>query len=328
MLFQRELVNGLLVCAIAFSSQMAFLPSASAQDYPNKPIRLVTGSVTGGGGDLIARLLAKELTPILGKGVIVENRPGASQSIAADYVAKSSPDGYTLLLVPSTILATALRNDVPYDLEKDLTPISLLTTSAGVIVTNSKLPVTSLQELIAYAKANPGKLNYGTAGIGSPGHLAGELFNIAAGVNTKHIPFKGGAESAVAAAAGEIEIAYPGVSGTPALLESGRIRALAVTTAQRVAALPNVPTVAEAALPGFDFGSWHAVFAPAGIPPNVANKIVSAINSVIKSGSLADTLMAQGYEPAAPITIEEFRKKLREDLRVTKEVGVKIGLGL
>jgi tripartite-type tricarboxylate transporter receptor subunit TctC len=323
MLNRRNFAKGVLTCAALVLTQPGV---GLAQEYPTKPIRLVTGSVTGGGGDLIARLLAKELTPVLGKSVFVENRPGAAQSIAADFVAKSPPDGYTLLLVPSTILATALRTDLPYDLEKDLTPISFLTTSAGVIVVNSKLPINSIKDLIAYAKARPGKLNYGSAGIASPGHLAGELFNIQAGTDIKHVPFKGGAEAAVAAAAGEIEIAYPGVSGTPALVDAGKVKALAVTTIEPVAALPKVPTLDKAGLPGFDFGSWHAVFAPAGIPPAVADKLIKAINSVIESGSLAETLSAQGYEPSRPRPVDQLKKKLHEDLRQTKEIGAKIGL--
>lgn len=311
MRFQRKVTSCFVSYTIAVCIQINSVSQVHAQEYPNKPIRLVTGTAPGGGGDLIARLIARDLTSALGKPMYVENRPGAAQSIAADFVAKSKPDGYTLLLVPSTILGTVLRNDVPYDLERDLMPISLLTTSAGVIVVSGKLPVKSVKELIAYAKARPGQLNYGTAGVGSPGHLAGELFNIAGGVDIKHVPFKSGAESAIAAAAGEIEIAYPGVSGTPALLDSGKIRALAVTTAQRVAALHDIPTLDEAAFPGFDFGSWHPIFAPANIPPTVSDRLVDAINSIIKSGSLAETLSAQGYEPAAPISIEQFSKKIK-----------------
>jgi tripartite-type tricarboxylate transporter receptor subunit TctC len=270
--------------------------------------------------------LAKDLTSVLQQQVIVENRPGASQSIAADHVAKSTPDGYTLLLVPSTILATALRKDLPYDLQRDLAPLYLLTTSAGVLVVSSKVPAKNIKELIALAKAKPGTLNYGSAGIGSPGHFAGELFNSMAGTDIKHIPFKGGAEAAVAAAAGEIEIAYPGVSGTPALVDSGKIRALAVTTKQRLAALPNVPTIDESGLPGFDYGSWHGLFLPKGVPQDIVTKLRAAIDKVVGSPEMAEGLKAQGYEPAPPTNPEQFREKLDKELKQTRELADKIGL--
>ncbi|MCO5063535.1 MAG: tripartite tricarboxylate transporter substrate binding protein [Rhizobiaceae bacterium] len=315
---------------LSLTASTALLPllgkSAMAAGFPDHPVTIVTGSSPGGGGDLISRLMAKVLSEAWGQPVVVENQPGAAQSIAAGYVAKSAPDGYTLLLVPSTILSAALRTDLTFDIEKDLAPLALLTTSAGVLIVNANSPIKNIKDLIEQAKARPGEITYGTAGVGSPGHFAGELLNKMAGIQLQHVPFKSGVDSIVAVANGEIDIGTPGVGGTEAMIEAGKIRPIAVTTKTRLSALPDVPTVDESGLPGFDYGSWHGMFAPSGVTKELRDQLHQTIIKVSDNPEIKKALADQGYEPSPYYTPEQFATKLHEDLQQTVELAKEIGL--
>src|SRR4051812_22717696 len=246
----------------------AWLFPAHAQQYPTKPIRLVVGFPPGGSGDFIARNISEDLYKLLGQQIIVDNRPGAGSNIAAEIVARANPDGYTVLLGGSFSHAVnpALYRKIGFDPEKDFTPITKVANFTTIIAVNPKLPATTLKELIARAKAEPGKLSYGTPGAGTPSHLAGVMFNLIAGTNIVHVPFKGGAPSLAATLAGEVPIiiATPPV-GLP-MIRAGRLRALSLTTAQGSPIIPGIPGASEAGLPGFDIGGWWGLWAPAKTP--------------------------------------------------------------
>ena len=233
---------------------------ASAQSYPVKPIRMVVGYVPGGAVDFNARLLAQKLSESLGQQVVVENRAGAATAIATERVAMSPADGYTLLLIPtSTAVQSALRTNLPYDLKRDLAPVSLMCIGPFVLVVHPSMPVRNAKEFIALARSQPGKLDYGSPGVGSANHLMGELFALQAKVKLVHVPYKGSGESVVAAASGQTPVSFSSVSGALPLLTSGKLRPLAVSSAKRVSSLASVMTLDESGLSGFDYFAWYGV---------------------------------------------------------------------
>ncbi|MCO5063537.1 MAG: tripartite tricarboxylate transporter substrate binding protein [Rhizobiaceae bacterium] len=305
----------------AFVSNQAF-----AEGYPEKPVTIISGSTPGGGGDFTTRLVAKELSKIWGQPVVVENQPGASQSIAAGNVATAAPDGYTLLFVTSSILAIKMRDDVPFDLEKDLSAIKLVATSPVLLAVKADLPAKDVKELVALAKSDPGKLSYGSSGVGSAGHLAGEVFKSMAGVDINHVPYKGGAEAVVALASGEVDISYPGIAGTQALVDSGKIRVLAVSSKDRLSSMPDVVTIDEAGVPGYDYKAWYGMFAPSGIPEDVKKKLVDSMQEVVKSEEVQKALKDQGLEPQPASTAEDFTNTVHTDLIQYVDIAKKIGL--
>ena len=297
-----------------------------AQTYPVRPVRIVVGFAPGGGADTTARMLAQRLPEQLGQPVVVENRTGASGAIADERVATSPPDGYTLLLMTaSEAILPALRK-LPYDLERDLAAVSLVAMMTFVVVIHPSVPARNVEELIAIARSQPGKLSYGSAGVGGGAHLAGALFNLMAGVNIVHVPFKGGSESAVATASGQIEMNFLTIPALLPFLEGGRLRPLAVTTGERASIMPWVPTLNESGLTGFNRASWYGLLSPAGVPKEIIARLNSAVEKVVNTAEMKEAFSRQGLEPSTT-TPEQFaaliRREITENAKLVKLAGAK-----
>ena len=272
--------------------------AAATHAFPDRPVRLVVGFAPGG-SDISARLVGQKLSELWGQPVVVDNRPGAAGNIGADVVAKAAPDGYTiLLLVNSYTINTSVYRNLPWDLLRDFAPIGRYATSPMVVVVNDKMPVKTFAEFVAYAKANRGKVNYGSAGTGTAPHLAGELFAMRAGIEMTHVPYKGSAPSVSALVADEVQVSFGAMSAFDGLVKQGRLRPLAVTTATRFPQLPDVPTVSESGLPGFDVDIWYGLLAPAKTPPAIVKKLSDDLARVMADPDLQTKLRERGLEPA------------------------------
>ncbi|MBN9473609.1 MAG: hypothetical protein ABS43_07710 [Bordetella sp. SCN 67-23] len=286
---------------------------ASAQAYPAKPIQWVSPWTAGGGNDILSRALAEQLATRLGQPVVVENRPGATGTIGTAQVARATPDGYTLTLASAATHATApaIYSKLTYDPVKDFTPITLVATVANVLVIHPSVPAHNLKELIAYAKANPNKLNFSSVGAGSIQHLSGVMFNQLAGVQTAHVPYKGTAPAVVDLLAGRVQMAFESLPTMLPHIRSGALRAIGVTTPKRSAVLPELPTLAEAGLPGFDASLWYAVMGPAGIPQPVVKVLHDTVVASLQSPEVMRRLSEQGAELAtsSPQELAEFVRK-------------------
>jgi len=312
----------------ALSLIVSLTVSASpAQDYPNKPVRIVVPFAPGGSTDVLARLVGQKLGERSGQPVIVENRAGAGGNIGAEQVAKSAPDGYTLLLggVPHAISAS-LYSKLRYDLARDLTAIAEIASFPSAIVLHPSLPANSVKELIALARSRPGQLSFGSAGNGSPNHLALELFKTMAGIDMAHVPYKGSGQLIGDLLAGQVQLASMGTPVALPHVQSGKLRAIAVTGAARSSLLPGVPTVSEAGLPGFDVTSWYGVFGPAGLPAGIVAKLNSEIGSAVTSPDVKERLAALGAEPSVK-SPDQFGRYVREEItkwaKVVKDSGAK-----
>jgi tripartite-type tricarboxylate transporter receptor subunit TctC len=300
-----------LMLAIAAS----IVAPAAAQNYPVKTVRLIAPFAPGGATDVLARLTAQKLSERWGQTVIVENRPGATGNIGAEAAARSAPDGYTLLVAgaPHAINMTLYRN-LTYDLAKDLVAINRIAGYSGAIVVHPSLPVKSLKELIALAKARPGDLNFGSPGAGSPNRMAMELFMIMANVKMTHVPYKGGSGQMVTdLVAGHVQLASIGLPPSLEYVKAGRLRAIAVTSTKRSPLLPDVPTVSEAGLPGFDVTSWYGVFAPAALPANLVTRVNGDITAVLQAPDLRERLQRMDAEPS-PQSPEDFARFVRDEI--------------
>src|SRR5690349_1390663 len=261
----------------------AISPSASALDYPTKPIRLIVGVAPGGANSTVARLVAQTLSDRLGQPVIVENRPGAGGNIALEAVANATPDGYTLLFATSAnVLAASFYDKSGVDFARDITPVTSLVRGPLIMEVNPSFPAKTIPEFIAYAKANPGRINMASAGIGNTTHVAGELFQMLTGTKFTHVPYRGGASAVTDLISGQVQVYFDGVSGSLDHVRSGRLRALGVTTTERADVLPDVPAIAEF-VPGYEAGGWYGI----GVPKNVSAEIVDKLNREINA-SLAD----------------------------------------
>jgi tripartite-type tricarboxylate transporter receptor subunit TctC len=272
--------------------------AAHAAQYPNHPVTLVVAFTPGGPSDVLARILGRQLQDSFGQPFVVENRPGAGGNIAAEVVANAAGDGYTLLMGNNSILATnaALYKKINYDPERDFVPISLIGTQANILVVNPALPVTSLAELIALAKANPGKLNFASSGHGAAAHLAGELFKAAAKVDIVHVAYKGAAPALHDVVAGHVEMMFATAASVIGLIRDGKVRPLAVTTPKRTALLPDIPTVAELGFPGFDATTWHGLVAPAGTSSEVIGTLNFATVAALKEPAVRNSLTDLGVD--------------------------------
>jgi len=250
---------------------LALAAPAPAADYPSRPVILVVAFTPGGPSDVLARIVGKKMSELLGQPFVIENRPGAGGNIAADSVAHATADGYTLLMGNNSILATneALYKHISYSPQKDFIPITLIGTQANILVVNNDVPAKSLKELIALAKAQPGKINFASSGYGAAAHLAGELFKTEAQVDIVHVPYKGAAPALQDVIAGHDQMMFATAASVVGQINGGQVRALAVTTLKRTAVLPDLPTMDEAGLKGFEAGTWHGLVAPAGTPPQV-----------------------------------------------------------
>ena len=299
---------------------LAAAGSALAQVYPSRPVRLVVGFTPGGGVDINARLLAPKLSEYLGQQVIVENRPGAGTNIANEFVAKSAPDGYTLLInTPAVAINMSLYKDLPFDTLRDFVPVSVFSESPNVLVVNAKLAAHNVKDLVAMARSAPGKLNYSSAGVGTTQHLAGELFKLRTGSFIVHIPYKGTSPSLTALIAGEVDLSFANIPSIQAHVKSGRLRALAVTASRRDPQLPDVPTMKEAGLDGVEVVVWYGVLAPAGTPSEIVHKLADGIQRAAHDTELRKRMLEQGAAPVGN-TPEEFAKLLREEVARWHEV--------
>ena len=306
---------------------LAAMLAAAAHAFPDRPVRLVVGFAPGG-SDISARLVGQKLSELWGQPVVVDNRPGAAGNIGADLVAKAAPDGYTiLLLVNSYTINTTVYRNLPWDLLRDFAPIGRYATSPMVVVVNDKMPVKNFAEFVAFAKANRGKINYGSAGTGTAPHLAGELFALRSGIEMTHVPYKGSGPSVTALVADEVQVSFGAMSAFDALVQQGRLRALAVTTAARFARLPEVPTVSESGIPGFDVDIWYGLLAPAKTPPAIVKKLSDDLARVMADPDLLSKLRERGLEPAY-LDSAKTGDLMKQDVVRWREVINKLKLSL
>jgi tripartite-type tricarboxylate transporter receptor subunit TctC len=289
---------------------------AAAQGYPNKPLRLVVGFAPGGAADTVARALAAPLSTILGQPVVVENRAGAGSSIAAENVAKSPPDGYSLLIAsPSSISVNPAINAKLNYKPSDLTPITKVSTSPLLIVVNPTAGIGSVSELIAAATKDPGKLNYATSGVGSAPHFGAAHFSQIAGVQMVHVPFKGGSPAITSVVAGDTQLSFATPPSVLGMVKANRLRALAVTSRERSALMPEIPGMAEAGLPDYAMAFWYGVFVPAGTPPDIVKKLFEAVTRAAQSPEFKAALAREGTEVSLSSSTQEFTAFLAEDAK-------------
>ena len=307
----------------------ACAPLAVAQDYPRKTVRVIAPFSPGGATDLLARLVSQKLAERWGHPVVVDNRTGAGGHIGAEVAARSAPDGYTLLVAGAPhAIGVSLYRKLGYDLAKDLAPISNLATYPSAIVVHPSLPVKSVKDLLALARLRPGQLNFGSAGSGSPNHLAIELLKTMAKVSMVHVPYKGGSGQMVGdLLAGQVQLASIGLPPAMPHIKTGRLRVIAVTGTTRSPLLPEAPTVAEAGLPGFDVTSWYGLFAPAAVPRDIVNKLNADIGAILASADMKERLATSGADPA-PTTPEDFGRLVRAEIakwsKVVADSGARI----
>src|SRR5918992_1306877 len=308
---------------------LLFACNALAQPYPSKPLRLVVGFAPGGAADFVARTLQDPLSRALGQPIVVDNRPGAGSSIAAEHVAKSAPDGYTVLIAsPSSILVNPIITPKSgFNPLKDLVAISKVSSSPLILAVNPSVGVSSVKELIAHAKKNPGKLNYASSGNGSAPHLASVLFQRLAGVEMVHVPYKGGAPAVQSVLAGDTQLAFATPPSVLPLVQAGRLRALATTSRAATPLLPGIAGMGEAGLPDYEISFWYGFFVPAGTPAEVVRKLFDATSQVLKLPETARVLAREGTETSGSASPEEFTGFLAEDAklwaRLVKDSGAK-----
>jgi tripartite-type tricarboxylate transporter receptor subunit TctC len=315
--------------ALAAITLSVLVAPVHADNWPSKPIRIVVPNGAGGTSDILARTLGQKLTEAWGQPVLVDNRPGANGNIGAEIVARAAPDGYTLMLhdVGNLTISPSLYPDLPFDPAKDLAPVTMITYSPHLLVVRNSLNVKSVQELIAYAKANPGKLNQASAGAGSASQLAGALFAQRAGITWVHVPYKGGAPALADIAAGQADVLFNGMLASYPFVKSGKIRALAISSEHRNPTVPELPTISETALPGFITGSWQGLFASPGTPKEVIAKLNAEIARILALPEIKERLANQGAE-TLPMSPEQFGTFVRSEIakwsKVVKEAEVKL----
>jgi len=317
-------VGGLLVFAA-----LVLTVQAHAQNYPNRPVRLVVPFSPGGAADVPGRILTQKLSDVLGHQVVVDNRPGAGSTIGADSVAKAPPDGYTLLMISNThFVSAALYKKLPYDSLNDFAPVTQVTSAPNVIVVHPSLPVKTVKELIALAKAKPGKIDYASSGNGSTQHLTGALFIKMAGIDMTHIPYRGSGPATADLLAGQVTVGFPGIAGMLPQIRAGKLRALAVTGTKRSTELADVPTVAEAGVTGYDVTAWFGITAPKGVPREIVLKLHAEFLRVLKSPDVQRLMLNAGQEVVWQETSELFGEMLKIEAakwaRMVKESGAQV----
>jgi tripartite-type tricarboxylate transporter receptor subunit TctC len=302
----------------------AFTAAAHADDYPSRPIRLVVPYTPGGGADSVARIIAKRVSQAIGQIIVIENRGGAGSIIGTEVVHKSDPDGYTLLLGQSGPISInpAIYKKLPYDPMKDFAPITMTTAYPYILMVNAMLPVKTLKEFVALVKSKPGKLNYGTTGVGSANHLITELFSSRAGLNMTHIPYRGTALAVADLLAGQVTMVFADPISALGQMQAGKLRALAVTSKARSSIAPDVPTVAESGYFGFDIIAWHGVFAPAKTPPAIIEKLNAVFVKALKDPETKELLEKQAMQTVGN-SPEEFIAFIKEDNAIWKDVARK-----
>ena len=299
---------------------------AFAQKYPTKPVRIVVGFGAGGGTDLAARAIAQKLSDAFGTSFIVDNRPGAAGNIAADIVAKGLADGYTILMANSTIAIPSLYAKLPFDIRKDFTPLSLIALGPSVLVVHPSLAANDVKGLIALAKAKPKQLTYGSGGLGNVTHLAMELFMSMSGIEMVHVPYKGGAQSVTGLISGEVQALFTSIPTALTQINTGKMKPLGVSISKRSPALPNVPTIAEARLPGYYAASWYGLLLPAGVPKAIVETLSKEIVATMRAPDIRERMLNQGFEPVGNRPAE-FAAFIREEIprweKVVKRAGIK-----
>lgn len=287
-----ELVSAL---AAAFSTVVT---TAAAQNYPVKPVRLIVGFVPGGSTDLAGRFMAQKLGELFGQQVIVENRPGAGTALANERVATAAPDGYTLLLMTASGAGlSAARSDLPYHIERDFVPIARGTATTYVVMVHPSVPVRGVKDLIALARSRPGKMSYASEGVAASAHISGELFKSMAKLDLLHVPYKGGTESSTAVASGHVDVGFPSLTASLSMADAGKVRLLAVTSAKRSALKPDLPTVSESGLAGYDRASWNGLMGPAAMPKEIVTQLQAAMEKILHHPQAREQLMKIGLEP-------------------------------
>lgn len=308
MMIKRRTALSALICAAAFGK------AARAGTYPDRPVRVIVPFTAGGGTDIVARTIMLKVGEIIGANMVIENRGGAGGIVGTEVVATAAPDGYTLGLVSAShSVNPSLYKHIPYDPINSFQPISLLCSGPGVLVVNPALPVHNVKQLIAYAKAQSKPLEFASAGNGTPPHLAGELFMSMAGIHLIHVPYKGNEQAMVDVAGNRVPISFPTMPSALPYIRSGKLRALAVTSAERATALPDVPTIAESGLPGYEASSWYGLLAPAHIPAPALATLSKAAAEAVRDPVISKRLLAEGLEPVGS-TPEAFAKVIRTDI--------------
>jgi len=314
--------------AAAILAALAAAGVCTAQNYPNRPIRFLVGFPPGGTSDILARSIGQKLAEAVGQQVVIENRPGAGGNIGAEAAAKAPPDGYTIFMsTTSQAISASLYRKLNYDLVRDFAPVIQAVNYTNLLVVHPSLPVGSVKELVALARARPGELNYGTAGNGTPPHMTGELFNSYTGVKLQHVPYKGGAPAIADLLGGQITIMFDNVPPLLPHVQAGKMRPLAVTSLNRIAVLREVPTLDESGLKGFDSVAWNGVLAPAGTPRDIILRLNAEIVRILSLPDVRERLSSQGADPVGG-TPEEYAALIRSEIRkwakVVKDSGAKV----
>ena len=322
--------------AFVFAAAVAQAPviaqptsTGSGQAYPAKAVRMIVGFPAGGTSDIMARLTGQKLSEAWGQTFIIDNRPGAGGNIGTELVAKSAPDGYTLLVSPGSTLTSnpAVYSKVPFDTVRDFAPVTIIASVPNALVVHPSVPVNNVKELIALAKSRPGQLAYASTGAGQSTHLSAELLKLSAGINMIHVPYKGSAPALTDIVAGQVSVMFDNLPSCLPFIKSGRLKALAVSSTARSRALPELPTVAESGVPGFDVTVWFAVLAPAATPRDIVNRLNGEIIKAIKTPDMRERLAQQGAEPVGN-TSDEFAAVIKRDLakwaKVVKDAGIKL----
>lgn len=313
--------------AVAFAAAVA-TTFAVAQPYPNKPIRIIVPYPAGGTSDILARAIGPGITAALGQPVIVENKPGSTGNVGAEMVAKSPPDGYTVLLadIGSLAISPSIFTNLPFDPVKDFAPVIMVAYSPHLLAVNPNLPAKDVKELVALAKSKPGALNFAVSGIGGANHLAGVDFALRTGIKWAYIPYKGGAQALADVAGGQADVMFNGMLATYPMVKGGKLKALAISSAKRFSTAPDIPTVAESGLPGFETGSFQGIVAPAGTPPDIVDKLHQTITRILATPEMKERLVNAGAEPR-PGSPSEFGAFIRDEkarwAKVVKESGEK-----
>ncbi len=316
----RSRLNATAILSPLVAAISALTTHAHAQPYPVKPIRIIVGFPAASGADFVARTVGQRLSSVLGQPVVVENRTGAAGTIATAFVAAAPPDGYTLLQVTAAETAqSALRTKMPYSLERDFAPITLTATGTFVLVVHPTVPAHDVKTLIALARAQPGKLNYGSSGPGSSPHLAAALLKQMAGVSIVDVAYKGATDAVTATVAGEVDMSFPSITAALPLMQSGRLRVIAVTSAKRAKLLPAVPTIAEGGVPGFERSTWHGLIAPAAVPREIVSNLNTLVVKIVGTQEISELFARQGLEPQTN-TPEEFAALIKRDINVVTQL--------
>ncbi len=312
------------ILLVAFNTVQAAEPASS---YPSKPVRAIVGYAPGGGSDIMGRIIGQELAKAFGQQIIVENRAGAAQNVAAELIARAPADGYTLFMSSAALgINISLYPKINYHPIKDFAPSALFAVSPNLLITHPSLPVKAVKEFIAFAKQNPGKLNYSTSGSGSTQHLSGEMLKVMAGIGITHVPYRGSAPSMTALLSGEVEFSFNNIPSSLTYVQSNRLRAIAITSAKRSALLPGLPTMAEAGVPKFETATWYGLLAPAATPRDIVMKINNAVNTIVRTPEFSKRLAQLGADPVVE-SPEYFANFLKAEIErwapVVKASGAK-----